>query len=65
MKRFTKYGPIVRETLLPGVDQVHLFDPDDIATVFRNDGALPVRPDMFGLKAYRDARGISQGLVTL
>ena len=41
---FKKYGPIWKETIVPGVHIVQVFDPKDAATVFRADGDMPLRP---------------------
>ena len=65
VNRLNKYGPIVKERLLPGVTFVHLFDPEDIATMYQHEGQYPMRLDVFGLGAYRDARDMSQGLANL
>lgn len=44
--RYDKYGPIYREKLFPGLpEQVVIFDPDDVETVFRADGEWPHRPE--------------------
>jgi cytochrome P450 len=39
-----QYGPIVREEFQPGHPVIHLFDPVDFETVFRNQGTTPLRP---------------------
>ena len=44
-RRLDKYGSIYRETIFPGLpEQVMIFDPKDIETVFRADGEWPSRP---------------------
>lgn len=55
---YRKYGPIVRQKVLPGVNLVSLFDPEDIATV-ANDFSkkdFPHRSDHFALIKYRQDR---------
>lgn len=45
-KRFDKYGPIYREKIFPGLpEQVMVWDPKDVETVFRADGEWPNRPE--------------------
>uniref|UniRef100_A0A336KNN7 CSON013431 protein n=1 Tax=Culicoides sonorensis TaxID=179676 RepID=A0A336KNN7_CULSO len=60
MKKYKKYGSIVRERLLPGRDAsiVFLFDPDDIAKVLneKGPGLFPCRRSHLALKKYRDDR---------
>ena len=41
---YRKYGPIFKDTILPGIHLVQVFDPDDFATVYRADGDTPMRP---------------------
>ena len=65
MNRYMKHGPIVREEISPGLNIVSLYSPEDIETVYRQEGPHPIRPEVFGFKAYREARGMSQGLVNL
>jgi ecdysteroid 22-hydroxylase len=57
-KNFSEYGKIVGERMLPGVNLVHLFDPDDIAEVFRQDGPgnYPSRKSHLALAKYRRDR---------
>ena len=53
--RYDKYGPIYREKLFPGMpEQVVIFDPDDVETVFRADGEWPNRPE--GGEVFRKVR---------
>lgn len=58
MKNYAEYGPIVHEKFLPGTNIVHLFDPDDIQTLFNADGPsnLPSRLSHHALKQYRIER---------
>lgn len=59
MERFTnalntihhQYGPIVRLRL--GIDMVFLFEPEDVAKVFRTEGEYPTRPPFEALKKIR------------
>ena len=54
-QRVEKYGLIYREKLFPGLpEQVIVFDPEDVKTVFRADGKLPYRP--VGGEIYRKLR---------
>ena len=53
--RYDEYGPIYREKLFPGMpEQVVIFDPDDVETVFRADGEWPNRPE--GGEVFRKVR---------
>lgn len=49
-----RYGPIVRLRL--GIDVLFLFDPDDVATVFRAEGQHPQRPVFEALTRHRRQR---------
>ena len=35
--RFKQFGPIIREDLLPGITIVHLFNVEDIKTLFKSE----------------------------
>lgn len=50
-----KYGDIVKERVIPGVDIVWLFDPNDIAKAVTNTGpgAHPQRRSHLGMAKYR------------
>jgi hypothetical protein len=65
--RHDKYGPIYREKMFPGMpEQVVIFDPDDVETVFRADGEWPNRPEggeMF--KKVRQEAGLDPGILQL
>uniref|UniRef100_A0A182NIJ1 Cytochrome P450 n=1 Tax=Anopheles dirus TaxID=7168 RepID=A0A182NIJ1_9DIPT len=56
--KYRQYGPIVRETMVPGQDIVWLYDPDDIATVLddRTPGMYPSRRSHTALEKYRKDR---------
>merc|ERR1712098_984118 len=41
--KFKEFGSIVREQIIPGVTIVHLFDAEDIKTLFLNEGMYPSR----------------------
>lgn len=60
MKKYNRYGSIVRERLLPGkgASIVYLFDPDDIAKVLneKGPGLYPCRRSHLALKKYRQDR---------
>lgn len=53
MAKFRQYGPIVRENLAPGVNILWLFRPEDIETLYRNEGKCPQRRSHLALKKYR------------
>uniref|UniRef100_A0A1B0FV58 Cytochrome n=1 Tax=Lutzomyia longipalpis TaxID=7200 RepID=A0A1B0FV58_LUTLO len=57
-EKFHRYGKIVRETPLPGVNVVWLFDPNDIATVLNDhgNGNFPQRRSHLALEKYRNDR---------
>ncbi len=48
-----EFGPIVRETVLPGTELVWLFDPDDIKTMYDIEGQTPQRRSHLALEHYR------------
>ena len=58
MINYEKYGPIVCERLLPGVNLVFVFDPHDIAEVYAQDGPgnYPSRRSHLALEKYRKDR---------
>ncbi|XP_072396930.1 cytochrome P450 302a1, mitochondrial [Diabrotica undecimpunctata] len=53
LKKYNKYGPIVREEIVPGVNVVWLFDPKDIETLFRQEGKYPQRRSHLALEKFR------------
>lgn len=59
---YKKYGPLVRQDL--GTRPViHIFDPDDIRTVYTNEGTMPhVVPLQETAQLYRQERDMSLGL---
>ncbi|XP_058053646.1 cytochrome P450 302a1, mitochondrial [Anopheles bellator] len=56
--KYRRYGPIVRERMVPGQDIVWLYDPNDIATVLddRTPGVYPSRRSHTALEKYRKDR---------
>ncbi|KAL0840422.1 hypothetical protein ABMA28_015678 [Loxostege sticticalis] len=46
-----KYGDLVKE--FPGVRLLHVYDPDDIASVFRQDDRYPARRSHVAMRDYR------------
>lgn len=57
-QKYMKWGDIVRETIVPGVDVVWLFDPSDIAKVLNESGpgVYPQRRSHLALEKYRKDR---------
>lgn len=51
--KLEKYGPIVREQIVPGVNIVWLFKPEDIEVLFRTEGKYPQRRSHLALEKYR------------
>ena len=60
-----KYGPVVREVF--GTQTVvHLFDPNDIKTVYESDGKMPhIPPLQETTQFYRKEKEMSLGLGNL
>lgn len=56
MINYKKYGPIVREHVYGNLNIVHLFDPNDMETLFRNEGRYPERRSHRALGKYRKDR---------
>ncbi|KAI7815504.1 cytochrome p450 [Rhyzopertha dominica] len=52
-KKYTKFGPVVREEIVPGVNIVWLFKPEDIEVMFRCEGKYPMRRSHLALEKYR------------
>lgn len=52
--KYKKYGPIVREEIIPGVNIVHLYDPRDMEVIHRNEGRIPTRVFFEGMKSIRE-----------
>jgi hypothetical protein len=57
-----EYGPICRQKFGP-TTIVHCFSPDDIRTVYQNEGKMPVVPPLQETtQLYRQQRNMSPGL---
>lgn len=52
-KKYQKYGPIVKEQIVPNVNIVWLFKPEDIEIMFRMEGKYPQRRSHLALEKYR------------
>ncbi|XP_022653889.1 cytochrome P450 302a1, mitochondrial-like, partial [Varroa destructor] len=50
------FGPLVLEKVVAGRIVVHVFDPQDMETVFRNEGRYPTRLSHRALLRYRQQR---------
>ena len=55
-KMYKEYGPIVREHVFRDRVIVHVYDPQDMHTVYRNEGRLPERRSHRALAIYRKER---------
>ncbi|XP_015605352.1 cytochrome P450 302a1, mitochondrial [Cephus cinctus] len=56
-KKLARYGPLVREEIVPGVHLVWIFRPEDIAEIFRAEMNLhPERRSHLALAKYRKDR---------
>lgn len=51
--KLEQYGKIVREQIVPGVNIVWLFKPEDIEVLFRTEGKYPQRRSHLALEKYR------------
>eukprot|EP01100_Stratorugosa_tubuloviscum_P013609 TRINITY_DN6918_c0_g1_i1.p1 TRINITY_DN6918_c0_g1~~TRINITY_DN6918_c0_g1_i1.p1 ORF type:complete len:537 (+),score=219.24 TRINITY_DN6918_c0_g1_i1:85-1695(+) len=60
---YNNYGDIVRITIL-GKDQIFLFDPSDIADVFRTNAKYPIRLVVDPWVMYRQERNLPIGIVS-
>lgn len=60
MEKYHIYGDIVKERMVPGVDVIWIFDPNDIAKVLNNSSSAekmyPQRKSHLGLQKYRKDR---------
>lgn len=57
LEKYKRWGPLVREKMLPGVDIVWLFDPKDIALILNDaPGNFPRRRSHLALEKYRTDR---------
>lgn len=53
LAKFRRYGPIVREEIVPGVNVLWIFKPEDIEILYRNEGKYPERRSHLALQKYR------------
>nr|QZM07453.1 cytochrome P450 monooxygenase CYP302A1 [Lasioderma serricorne] len=53
LKKYRKYGPVIREEIVPGVNVVWLFRPEDFESLFRSEGKYPQRRSHLALQKYR------------
>lgn len=55
--KLRRYGPLVREEIVPGVPLVSVFQPEDIAAIFKAEVSLhPERRSHLALLKYRKDR---------
>lgn len=55
--KYEKWGNLVKETMLPGVDVLWLFDPNDISVILNDSGSgYPRRKSHLALEKYRKDR---------
>ena len=58
-----QFGPIVKEQIGPEKEVVHVFDPEDIKTVYANEGPHPEIPPLQETTAiYRAQKKMSLGI---
>ncbi|KAJ1523528.1 hypothetical protein ONE63_001378 [Megalurothrips usitatus] len=55
-KKYKKYGPIVREEIIPGNSIVWIFDPNDMERVFLSENKLPQRRSHLAVGVFRGER---------
>ncbi|VVC39583.1 Cytochrome P450, E-class, group I,Cytochrome P450,Cytochrome P450, conserved site [Cinara cedri] len=53
LAKFRQYGPVVREDIVPGVSVVWIFKPEDVKTLYQNEGRHPERRSHLALQKYR------------
>ncbi|XP_066999639.2 cytochrome P450 302a1, mitochondrial [Anabrus simplex] len=51
--KLREYGPLVREEIVPGVNLVWVFTPEDIEMVYRSEGRYPERRSHLAIQKYR------------
>lgn len=51
-----RYGPLVREVIIGDLSVLHVFDPKDMETLFRQEGKYPHRRSHRALLKYRRDR---------
>ena len=60
---YRRYGPVVYEKIGPREPVIHVFDPSDVETVYRNEDKTPkIFPLNELVKSYRELKGGSPGL---
>lgn len=52
-KKLEKFGPVVREEIVPNVNIVWLFRPEDIQIMYQCEGKYPQRRSHLALEKYR------------
>lgn len=65
VKKYKKYGKLVREEIFPGLIMVHVFDPDDVSIVSKYDGKYPHRFPFEAMLKYRRDNNLPVGLTNL
>ncbi|XP_065566367.1 cytochrome P450 302a1, mitochondrial-like [Artemia franciscana] len=53
LKKYERYGSMVYEQILPGVNLLFLYNPEDIESMFEQDGKFPSRRSHTALEKYR------------
>ncbi|XP_008552208.1 cytochrome P450 302a1, mitochondrial isoform X2 [Microplitis demolitor] len=57
LKKLNKYGPLVKEEIIPGVNIIWVYRPEDIAEIFKSEsGKHPERHSHLALLKYRKDR---------
>lgn len=60
---YEKYGPIVYERIGSQKPIIHVFEPEDVEIVYRNEDKMPkIFPLSNFTKMYRKKEGLSMGL---
>ncbi|XP_077291387.1 cytochrome P450 302a1, mitochondrial [Arctopsyche grandis] len=55
-KRYNSFGPLVKEKLVGKITILHVYDPNDIETVYRHSGKFPERSSHLAMKFYRNTK---------
>ena len=53
LKKYRQFGPIVREEIVPGVNLLLLYTPEDIERMYQLEGPFPSRRSHCALEFYR------------
>lgn len=56
LKKYLKYGPLVREEIVPGYSIVWVFDPNDMEKIFLSENSLPKRRSHLAVGVFRNDR---------